>query len=92
MYGTVIWQRTKGQEITMARHGMMPEMIYQRQLQIPEDRVNLALSEGLESSEVNENEEEAERGKSDPENVEEVPEYDSSTDSQGSRRWKFKHS
>ena len=62
----------------MARHGTMPEMIYQRQLQISEDRVDLALSEGSESFEVNE--EEVETGESDPENVEEVPEYDSSTD------------
>ncbi|PFX12690.1 putative RNA-directed DNA polymerase from transposon BS [Stylophora pistillata] len=36
--------------------------------------------EGSESSEVNQNEEEVETGESDPENVEEVPEYDSSTD------------
>ena len=60
----------------MARHGTMPEIIYQRQAQISEDRVNLALSEGSEASEVNENKEEVEPG----ENVEEVPEYDSSTD------------
>ena len=60
----------------MARHGTMPEIIYQRQAQISEDRVNLALSEGSEASEVNENKEEVETG----ENVEEVPEYDSSTD------------
>ena len=57
----------------MARHGTMPEMIYQRRLQISEDRVDLALSERSESSEVNENEEEVETGESDPENVEEVP-------------------
>ena len=44
------------------RHGTMPEMIYQRKLQISEDRVDLALSEGSESSEVNENEEEVETG------------------------------
>ena len=35
---------------------------------------------GLESSEVNKNEEEVETGDSNPENVEEIPEYDSSTD------------
>ena len=50
----------------MAKHGTMPEMIYQRQLQISEDRVDLALSDGSESSEVNENEEEVEIGESDP--------------------------
>ena len=38
------------------------------------------LSEGSESSEVNENGEEVETSVSDPGNVEEVPEYDSSTD------------
>ena len=39
----------------MARHGTMrlPEMIYQRQLQISAEKVNLALSE---ASEVNESE------------------------------------
>ena len=77
-YGAAVRQRTNRQETTMARHGTMPEMIYQRQLQISEDRVDLALSEGSESSEVNE--EEVETGESDPENVEEVPEYDSSKD------------
>ena len=44
----------------MARHGTMPEMIYQRQLQISASRVNLASSEGSELTEVNENEEEVE--------------------------------
>lgn len=78
-YGAAVRQRTNRQETTMARHGTMLEMIYQRQLQISEDRVDLALSEGLESSEVYENEEEVETGESHPENVE-VPEYDSSTD------------
>lgn len=78
-YGAAVRQRTNRQETTMARHGTMPEMIYQRQLQISEDRVDLALSEGSESSEVNENEEEVQTGESDPENVGEVPEYDSST-------------
>lgn len=43
-YGAAVRQRTNRQETTMARHGTMPEMIYQRQLQISEDRVDLALS------------------------------------------------
>ena len=64
----------------MVRHGTMPKMIYQRQPQISEDRVDLTLSEGSESSEVNENGEEVKTSVSDPGNVEEVPEYDSSTD------------
>ena len=54
-YGAAVRQRTNRQETTMARRGTMPEMIYQRKFQISEDRVNLALSEGSESSEVNEN-------------------------------------
>ena len=54
-YGTAIRQRTNHQETTMARHSTMrlPEMIYQRQLQISAEKVNLALSE---ASEVNESE------------------------------------
>ena len=52
-YGTAVKQRTNHQKTTMARHGTMrlPEMIYQRQLQISAEKVNLALSE---ASEVNE--------------------------------------
>lgn len=62
----------------MARHGTMPEMIYQRQLQISAEKVNLASSE---VSEVNENEEEVDPADPHPENVDvEVPEYDSSND------------
>ena len=64
----------------MYNASLVMEMIYQRQLQISEDRVDLALSDGSESSEVNENGEEVETSVSDPGNVEEVPEYDSSTD------------
>ncbi|PFX22549.1 hypothetical protein AWC38_SpisGene12947 [Stylophora pistillata] len=79
-YETAVRQRTNRQETTMARHGTMSEMIYQRQLQISEDTVDLALSEGWESSKVNEVEEEVETAESDPENVEEVPEYNSSTE------------
>ena len=78
-YGAAVRQRTNRQETTMARHGTMPEMIYQRQLRISASRVNLASSEGSELTEVNENEEEVERGESDPEIEEEFPEYDSST-------------
>ena len=59
----------------MARHGTMPEMIYQRQLQISTNKVDLAASEG---SEV-ENEEEVEAIERNPENDVEVAEYDSST-------------
>ena len=44
----------------MARHRTMPEMFSQRKLHISEDRVDLALFEGSDSSVVNENEEEVE--------------------------------
>ena len=65
----------------MARHKTMPEMFSQRKLHISEDRVDLALFEGSDSSVVNENEEEAETAESDPDNGGGGgPEYDSSTD------------
>ena len=38
-YGAAVSQRTNRQETTMARHGTMPEVIYQRHLHISE-RVN----------------------------------------------------
>ena len=41
-HGAAVWKSTNRQETTMARHGTMPEMIYLRQLQISEDRVELA--------------------------------------------------
>lgn len=44
----------------MFNASLVMETIYQRQLQISEDRVDLALSDGLESSEVNKNEGEVE--------------------------------
>ena len=61
----------------MARHGTMrlPEMIYQRQLQISAEKVNLTSSE---VSEVNESEEDVDTAGSNPANVDvEVAEYDS---------------
>lgn len=62
----------------MARHGTMPEMIYQRQLQISAEKVNLASSV---VSEVTEIEEGVDTADSHPENVDvEAAEYDSSTD------------
>ena len=60
----------------MARHGTMPEMTYQRQLQISANKVDLAASEGS----VVENEEEVEAIERNPENDVEIAEYDSSTD------------
>ena len=64
----------------MARHKTMPEMFSQRKLHKSEDRVDLVLFEGSDSSVVNENEEEAETAESDPDNGGGGPEYDSSTD------------
>ena len=62
----------------MARHSKMPEMIYQRQLQISAEKVKLASSE---VSEVNESEEDVDTTDSHPDNVDvEVARYDSSTD------------
>ena len=55
----------------MARHRTMPEMFSQRKLHISEDRVDLALFEGSDSSVVNENEEEVETAESDPKNGDE---------------------
>ena len=60
----------------MARHCMMrlPEMIYQRQLQISSEKVNLVSSE---VSTVHESEEDIDTADSNPENVDvEVAEYD----------------
>ena len=74
-YGAAVRQRTNRQETTMARHGTMPEMIYQRQLQISANKVDLAASEGS----VVENEEEVEAIERNPENDVEVAEYDSCT-------------
>ncbi|CAH3139395.1 unnamed protein product [Pocillopora meandrina] len=71
-YGAAVRQTTNRQGTTMARHRTMPEMFSQRKLHISEDRVDLALFEGSDSSVINENEEEVETAES--------PEYDSSTD------------
>ena len=58
-----------------------PEMIYQRQLQISAEKVNLASSEVSEGPEVNESEEDADTVDPLPENVDaEVAQYNSSTD------------
>ena len=77
----------------MARHRTMPEMFSQRKLHISEDRVDLALFEGSDSSVVNENEEEAETAESDPDNgggrSRVRLKY---RQRQGTRRWRFTHS
>ena len=40
-YGAAVRQRTNRQETTMARHGTMPKLIYQRQLEISTDKVDV---------------------------------------------------
>ena len=76
----------------MARHGTMPAMIYQRQLQISAEKVNLA---SFEVSGLNESEEDVDTADSHPKNVDvEVPEYHSSTDEEEDveLRWRLIHS
>ena len=49
-YGAAVRQRTNRQETTMARHGTMPELIYQRQLEISTDKVDVLTGIGRRSS------------------------------------------
>ena len=49
-YGAAVRQRTNRQETTMARHGTMPELIYQRQLEISTDKVDVSTGIGRRSS------------------------------------------
>ena len=67
-YGAAVRQRTNRQETTIAKHRTTPEKFSQGKLHIAENRVDLALFEGSDSSVVNENEEEVETADSDPEN------------------------
>ena len=63
----------------MARHETMPEIIYQKQLQISANRDNLSSTDSSEVKEL-EKERKDETPESDPENDDEDLEYDSSTD------------
>ena len=78
-YGAAVRPRKNRQQTTMARHETMPEMMYQRQLQISTNRDNLSSTESFEAKEL-EKEREVETRKSDPENDDQDLEYDSSTD------------
>ena len=49
-YEAAVRQRTNRQETTMARHGTMPELIYQRQLEISADKVDVSIGIGRRSS------------------------------------------
>ena len=92
-YEAAVRQTTNRQETTMTRHRTMPEMFSQRKLHISEDRVDLALFEGSDSSVVNENEEEAETAESDPDNGEGRSRVRLKyRQRQGTRRWRFTHS
>ncbi|KAJ7379850.1 hypothetical protein OS493_012599 [Desmophyllum pertusum] len=44
-YGAAARQRTVRQETTMARHGTLPEFMYQRQYEISEKPVSIAFDE-----------------------------------------------
>ena len=75
-------QRTNRQETTMARHGTMPELIYQRQLEISADKVDVSIRIGHRSSMPSTdtkmcNNEIENAANSD---TDEIPEYDSSSD------------
>ena len=63
----------------MTRHETMPEVIYQRQLQISANRDNLSSTDSSEVKELDK-ERKDEPPESDPENDDEDLEYDSSTD------------
>ena len=62
----------------MTRHETMPEVIYQRQLQISANRDNLSLTDSSEVKELDK-ERKDETPESDPENDDEDLEYNSST-------------
>ena len=81
-YGAAVRQRTNRQETTMARHGTMPELIYQRQLEISGDKVDVSTGIGRRSSMPSTdtqtcNDEIENAAISD---TDEIPEYDSSSD------------
>ena len=62
----------------MTRHETMPEVIYQRQLQISANRDNLSLTDSSEVKELDK-ERKDETPEGDPKNDDEDLEYDSST-------------
>lgn len=72
-YGAAVRQRIKN------RYGTIPGIIYQRQLQISANRINLSSAESSELKEL-EKEREVEIRESDAENDDEDLEYDSSKD------------
>ncbi|KAJ7381386.1 hypothetical protein OS493_001520 [Desmophyllum pertusum] len=64
-YWAAARQRTVRQETTMARHGTLPEFMYQRQYEISEEPVSIAFDEQGNAADVateNESEEDEEDG------------------------------
>ena len=66
-YGAAVRPRKNRQQTTMARHETMPEMMYQRQLQISANKDNLSSTESSEVKQL-EKEREVETRKSDLDN------------------------
>ena len=58
-YGAAVRQRTVRQETTMAKHGTLPEYIYQRHCISAERPINVSFEEPEEEGEEEEEEEEA---------------------------------
>lgn len=52
-YGAAVRQRTVRQETTMAKHGTLPEFMYQRQCAILEKPVNLAFDQEPSDEDLN---------------------------------------
>ena len=73
-YGAAVRQRTVRQETTMAKHGTLPEFLYQRHLEVG-DKVNLDFEVG-EDEDLNEHEASEEASVSD----EDQQEFDESSD------------
>ena len=73
-YGAAVRQRTVQQETTMAKHGTLPEYLYQRHLEVG-DKVNLNLEVG-EDEDLNEHETSEEASVSDKDHQE----FDESSD------------
>ena len=59
-YGAAVRQRTVRQETTMAKHGTLPEYIYQRHCISTERPINVSFVEPEEEEEEDEEEEEEE--------------------------------
>lgn len=81
-YGAAVRQRTNRQETTMARHGTMPEIIYQRHLHISErvDLSGIAASPASTANRAERLDEMPDCDRDAGDTDDEVAEYDSSSD------------